>query len=579
MLTRSLARLWTPKYFRGQNRNAARHIGPRRTRTIESTSLSSTATYPTPVKERRSEATQVRTRPSLHTPLSRKTRQQLAAAPAVPAFSIDVNAAASATSTTPVLQLVQQAQQLLTQLSQPSSVVSSSSPTTITAEAMRNYVEFTARRDVFGPLRHYLPPAVSSAATRASGAAAPRFRLVPSTTAPVTADPSALPTAKDEGVQAFRLADLIVFLQLYDSVDADDGQLLVQLMTEVHRQLFAYALAQKSTADAPGTNSRNPTSAEQAKNNTDNCRSRDRGDQLSKPVVYLPLPALLFTMSSLGLVEEAVLELVTTAAASTDGSRARRGLLYRQLPLYSSEELITLLIALHRFGHSQQPSMKAVTKTLRASLYNPATAASSFHRIMKGIKKRTQRTAGTANAEAVEAQLPKLRVEGDDESAEVNVVRTLQSHVELQSLVVQLHSPLFLLLEALTAAAMTVYRRSDVISFLSDWIAVTAVMELAAALRCPGSGRSVLSSSTSHRVQEEAQEYVLFVAHQLLRAAKLTEEMELPQPVLSAVFAWSCTLSGKGVVVDGGEDSKVPSERVAFYDHVTADLIKAKRTD
>ncbi|KPI90584.1 hypothetical protein ABL78_0344 [Leptomonas seymouri] len=595
MLTRSLARLWAPKYFHANKSQVAHRIGSRRTNALCSANPSSVKSTRAPVNERRSETAQAPHAQKLHPSCTQRSgaiHQQPQSAAA--SFSVENSNVAAAASTPHVQLIVRQAQELLARLSSSASAVLPPSHPELTAEATRNYVEFTARRDIFGPLRHRLPAAApshlsrmlphtaSSVPTRVSGAATPRLRVVPSTEIAVTVSPSDPPMLEGEAEKTFGLSDLVVFLQLYDSVNADDGQLLLQLMAEVHRQLFAYAAEQKAAANAPGHSPQPPICSENTRKMADK-RSRS-SSRVTKPVAQLPLPALLFTMSSLGIVEEAVLDLVTSAAAISDRSPARGGLLYRQLPLYSTEELLMLIIALHRFGHRQQPSMKAVTKALRASLYNKSTAANSFHRIMRDIKKRMHRTAGSVNRhttglEAAEKHASEEYTGGDAEISGGSPVRIIQSRAELQPLVLQMRSPLFLLLEALTATTLTVYRRTDVISFLSDLISVTAVMELSQVLFSARGHRSTFSSTPSHRQQEDAQEYVLFVAHQLLRAAKLTEEMELPQPLLSKVFAWSCTVSGKGVVVEGGEDSEVPSDRVAFYDHVTADLIKANRTD
>jgi hypothetical protein len=448
---------------------------------------------------------------------------------------------------------------------------------------MRSYVEFTARRDVFGPLHRLLPdtpahrwpaaatrPAASPLSLKASGVV-PRLRAV----LPTSAGDAMPPTTEKVVPTSFNLEELVVFLQLYDAVGSDDGQLLLHLMTEVHRQLLMYATAHRRAAETQKA----------AMHDGRDGRNTSATDMMSSP--SLPLPALLFTMSSLGLVEEAVLDLVTSALPTSESMPVRRGLLYRELPHYSTAELITLTIALHRFGHSQQPSMKATTKALRVSLYNKSVAAGAFHRIMKDIKKRLDRSAGaathySAGTDAPEQQLPATVASDNDGSgaSDTNGVRMLQTQVELPSLVLQMQCPLFLLLEALTAASLTIYRRADVVSFLSDLIATTAVIELSHTLPSGSDDTHCAPRAAAARTQaSETQEYVVFVAHQLLRAAKLTEEMELPQPLLLGVFAWCCTLTGKGVVVDGGEAGAVPSDRVAFYDHVTADLIKVNRSD
>lgn len=589
MFARSFARLWTPNYFRGHQLKAARHVGPRRTRTVASAAPSSPTSEgaTAAAAAEKAAAVEAAVRPSRHNFDESAVKTAHAA---VHAHEID------SAPTTKADPLVQRAQELLLLLSHPCAVSPppSSPQRESGAEATRNFVDFAARRDVLGPLRQRLPAAPASlgaslpraapslsTSTGMNGSMA-RLRVVSSPVSPTA------PVAKPETVamRPFTLEELVVFLQLYDAVSANDGQLLVQLMADVHRKLLAYAAVHSAAATAAVTSSaplRAPNSLASSAKTTEEEKKAERSvvnnvGQASPPPT--PFPALLFTLSSLGLVEEAVLDLITSAAP-VNGSPARRGLLYRQLPQYSAVELVTLLIALHRFGHHQQPSMKAVTKALRASLYNKATAAGAFHRQMKELKKRLYRSRDAGSEEAIPSE---ASLSNDAGNGKDNAVWAIQTRVELQLLVLQLQCPLFLLLEALTASSLTVHRRTDVIIFLSDLIAVTAVLELTQAPHSQDTTTATeADGSFDHSArgsqEESSQEYILSVAHQLLRAAKLTEEMELPQPLLSEVFAWSCTRSSKGVIVDGGEDSDVPSDRLAFYDHVTADLIKVNRAD
>lgn len=70
------------------------------------------------------------------------------------------------------------------------------------------------------------------------------------------------------------------------------------------------------------------------------------------------------------------------------------------------------------------------------------------------------------------------------------------------------------------------------------------------------------------------------LSHLLWTAVQRVEQMELPQPLLAAALQIVLQLTGKGLLVDGGEDvaeGGVESNRVAFYDHVTADLIKINK--
>lgn len=421
---------------------------------------------------------------------------------------------------------------------------------------------------------HRTPTSLTEASRRTKSSSStsdtPLLRVIP---APATARAAPPPPAETDDAPArpFTLAELTVFLQLYDAVEGDEGHVLAQLLAEVQRRLADLATARDG----------GPQKNEQPQDTREHRSSGNTSENAAAP---LPLPALLFTMSSLGVVEEAALDLITSAVPVDSTSRARRGLLYRQLPMYSAEELVMLLIALHRFGHAMQPSMKAVVKALRAAQYNTAVASGRFHRIMRAVKKGLRReqslardtVEGLAGGVAASAPDSPPATAGDDGS----MVRVIQQDAELQSAVLALRCPLFLLLEALTALSLTVHRRNDVVSFLSDWIAVTGVMELATVMRDDSVAPSSSSSEPLAASQRDADRaYVLLVAHQLLRAAKLTEEMDQPQPLLSEAFAWSSTLSSSGVVVDGGEAAEVPSDRVAFYDHVTADLVKLNRTD
>lgn len=76
------------------------------------------------------------------------------------------------------------------------------------------------------------------------------------------------------------------------------------------------------------------------------------------------------------------------------------------------------------------------------------------------------------------------------------------------------------------------------------------------------------------------QELANLLSHVLWTVVQRTEQMELPQPLLATALQVVLQLTSKGILVDGGEDSPgtgVESSRLAFYDHVTADLIKINR--
>ncbi|KAK7194053.1 hypothetical protein NESM_000318000 [Novymonas esmeraldas] len=543
MLVRSALRLWTPRYFRGRG-VAGRPVGKRRVRTVDAPLAVGSSTPATLGVRQQTRAAA----PPMSVPVPRRDRGRTGA-PATPAPH-DV---ASPATEPPI---VRRAKDLLQQLSFATATPPSASP-----DAARAYVEFSAKSDVLGPLRNLLPAPHNTPRGGCTEALAPRqrFRVVApeaAAGAPRSTEGGSPPGAST--AVAFSLSDLVVLLQLYESVGAEDGQVLAQMMSEVHRQLLSAAATARVTASYT------------AEGNGDN--SSGGGDVGPETPVMdaspaLPLPALLYTMSSLGIVEEAILDIVASAAPLEGGQR-RRGLLYAQLRAFSAVELLQLLVAFHRFGHSQQLSTKVVMAALRASMYRRETSVGLFHHAARRFKKAmaapTQHTQDTRSDRAA--------VEPSVKSAAAVVAADPQ----LCALAFGLECPLYLLLEALTATVLTVHRRADVVAFLSDLIAVTAVVELTTAV---AAGSAPGAVSAAQPIGREAHEFVLAVSHQLLRAAKLTESMELPQPLLSEVFAWSTTLSGRGVVVDGGEDSAIPSDRVVYYDHVTADLVKMGRVD
>ncbi|CAJ1038620.1 hypothetical protein Q4I30_008311 [Leishmania utingensis] len=551
MLARTVFRLWTPKYFREQA-GAGRHLGKRRARALNAApALCSTAAARGGVT-----ATSCTT-PARAPPPRKSTRKSIAEhapstssvgrTPGQPPISSLHSPPPDAFHTSHPL--VQRTQELLHELA-----TVDHSQSSLSSDAARGYAQFSARHDVLGPLRSLLPlPATSSGGSSANPASRQRFHIVPVVGMNPLMPPP--PRLQRTATADFSLSDLVLFLQLYDSANMEDGKLLVQVMNEVRRQLFALAETVARTTTGEGD-----LEAE---------RGGVKGVLQTPSASPLPFPAMLYTMSSLGIVEEAVLDVVTSSALRDD-THGKLGLLYSQLHHYSVKELLQLLIALQRFGHQQQPATKALTKALRASLYDTSTTASRFHRRARAFKK----------ALAARRQTPPPG-EGRVNAAEVDddtggVIAMMAADEELGSLAFGLECPLFLLLEALTTTATTVHRRVDVVTFLSDLIAVTAAAELTTAVQ---ESRGLPVPAGPKEVTKEAQEFLFAVSHQLLRAAKLTEAMNLPQILLSEVFAWSTTLSGRGVIVNGGEDSAVPSDRVVYYDHVTADLIKASSAE
>lgn len=88
----------------------------------------------------------------------------------------------------------------------------------------------------------------------------------------------------------------------------------------------------------------------------------------------------------------------------------------------------------------------------------------------------------------------------------------------------------------------------------------------------------ITSSASSYSLHVQAK----IISHLLRTAVHRTEQMEIPQPLLATVLQLVLPLTKKGILTDGGEDvsaTGVESCRLAFYDHVTADLIKINRAD
>lgn len=415
-----------------------------------------------------------------------------------------------------------------------------------------SYISFSARRDVFGPLCSTLPDPPphlrsrvgSTPASVSERRNAARLRVVmrPSLgTSPAAPSPLSCSTTTSND---FSLAELVIFLHLYLQIQHDDDDLLLRLIGAVHHHFFSQEL----------------------------------------PIEAAPLPDLLYVLSSLGVSEERLIKLLTHStnpppsargseghppnansfsAGTTAGSHPSSGLLYHQLPLYSERELLLLLVSLHRFGLDQQPAQKAVVKMLRRRLYQSNSDASTFRNVMARLKKKRERESisikGTEGAAVV----------GNSGSspASQSIASFLMASDALQPpLPAALRCPPRLLLDSLTALSLTAYRLPDVVVFLCDLIAITSIHSLAVLEKGDTADRK--GGASENRIQ---------IPLQLLRAAKLAEVMQLPQPLLSEVFSWSADTSGKGVYTDGGEDSDIPSNRVAYYDHVTADLIKANR--
>ncbi|RNF26891.1 uncharacterized protein Tco025E_00854 [Trypanosoma conorhini] len=290
----------------------------------------------------------------------------------------------------------------------------------------------------------------------------------------------------------FSLHELVVFLQLYNDVNCEDGELLLRLLAELRRVVFS---ARKGLDNEPGVLSIREESV---------------------------VPRLLLTLSSLGIVEDNVLQRLVTVNGGRFISRAK-------IARYSEADLVRLLVAFHRFGLHHEPCFGLAAKVLRRkSLCSPL---SSFRR--RALSYKTD-------------SLPA----GDVKSGGVPA---LMSGLTLNEL-----------LEALTAVSLSLSREREVVELLAATI-VAAVEEEEGAVHRNGGGA---------RTREEDAGF--FRTLQVHRAAKVCEQMEQAQPALAHLLHRLSIRYG-GVLADGGEEALSP-ERVGFYDFVTADLVKVRRS-
>lgn len=369
------------------------------------------------------------------------------------------------------------------------------------SDAERSRILLDTKQRLFAELRRCLPPATSE--SQGSSSPSLSLRVVPDEH---VSDP--LRGTQTSGAArpyaSLPLEDLVVFLELYDAAEHEDGRLLLQLLGELDRFLFY---------------------------NMKHCLPEGIPTGKGAAKVKLPLPQLLFVLSRLGAVPDATLQGITGD---------ERGIVFEQLHLYDENELLVLLVALHRFGLHNSKCMQRVIRCLQKRLYTPFSAASVFQKRMHQIESQML-------SDSLDEALPRVLK---------RVARNLDD-------VLQCGLPL--LLESQTAMAQTVFRRSDVVRFIANLTVATAFRD----------AREVKRDSGLNAVQKTQSFQAL--ASCVLHAAKLTEQMSEPQPLLAETVSWCCSRSAKGVVVDGGEDADVPSDRRAYYDNVTADLIKVSR--
>ncbi|EAN92010.1 hypothetical protein C3747_33g143 [Trypanosoma cruzi] len=289
----------------------------------------------------------------------------------------------------------------------------------------------------------------------------------------------------------FSLHEVVVFLELYNAMDCEDGELLLRLLEELRRIVFS---TEKEIR-------------------TENHVLRECEEGV--------IPRLLLTLSSLGIVEENVLQRIV---AINDGSILSRATIAR----YPESDLIRLLVAFNRFGLHHEPCFHVTAKTLRRnSLRNPLK---SFCR-------------NAVNCRVDAAPL------GDGEK---------RSRIPSSMAGLTMNE----LLEALTAIALSLCREREVVKLLAATI-VTAV-EDEEYMRC----------STKEKAKTREEDLGLLRTLQVHRAAKVCEQMDMPQPSLAHLLHRLSIRYG-GLLADGGDVSLSP-ERVGFYDFITADLVKAR---
>lgn len=290
----------------------------------------------------------------------------------------------------------------------------------------------------------------------------------------------------------FSMREILVFLRLYHAVESEDGVLLLQLLEELRRAVF-----------------------KPQERHVDEAR-KGNGDENSV------IPQLLLTLSELGLVEERVLEKLTTLGGCF--------LSRRQIFCYPECDLVRLLVAFHRFKLHHEPCFKATMKALRQK-----TLRSPLKSFLLGVRAQQDRNAL-------------------DEGTNKGGIPSCMTGLTVNEL-----------LEALSAIALSLYRERAVVELL--------VATILAAVR---EDEEKFGNSISGEANAGAKNLGVLRTLQIHRAAKICEQMEMAQPVLAHLLH-RLSVSYGGLIVDGGEGPLNP-ERVGFYDFITADLVKVVRS-
>ncbi|CCW69975.1 unnamed protein product [Phytomonas sp. Hart1] len=395
---------------------------------------------------------------------------------------------------------------------------------------------FQTRQDVLGPLSSFLRVPRQPHTSSFRGDHLKLYRVVedaeivddkaPPLAHRTSAGSISSDTSRDWGITRFSLEDLIGFLELYHYVESEDGPLLGLLLHEVNQFLFGNVMPLLETSGAESVR------------------------------VRLPLPQLLFILSELGITEERMLQAIVCRSheklpPSHPGDPTTRGLLYANLPLYTTRDLVVLMVALHRFGLQQDYAFERTIKALKVRLWRSDSPEAHLRLTIKKMELNADSPLGRESRDGVANELGN----SDNEPAD----RWLRHLPRLEK---DLQCPLEVLVEAITALSVSVFRPRDVLALVANLLLVSAHAELKAVL-----GSALISPS-------EKKSTMLAISHQLHQAVHLYEEMNELQPLLAELLTWSCTVSEVGVLIDGEESAEIPSERRACYDHVTADLVK-----
>lgn len=242
---------------------------------------------------------------------------------------------------------------------------------------------------------------------------------------------------------------------------------------------------------------------------------------------------LLVVLSSLGLAEEHVLQRLVSSTGP---------FLTTRLVLNSKESnLIQLLVALHRFGFHHEKCYTACVRALQTAAHRDPLNSFIRHALLKrGSKEPAQLSKGG-----------------------IRIPRCLNGLTVSD------------LLEALSGMALSLHRQKVVVDLLLATIVAIVLNEELAMTNKPHlrNPENIVTTADEHAFM---QDWISARALQVQRAAKVSEQMELPHPVIPQLFE-RLAVRYRGLIVDGG-DGDISPENVGFYDAVTADLIKVSRS-